>query len=217
MPEPKKIVLLGGAEVGKTAVVARLTRGFFPYRYVPTVEDTYRHQVAILGNKPETVEIIDTTGADGPEGENVRNMHAVFADAFIVVFSVKSRASFERARQLLEKIRKMKPNAHSLPVLLVANQADHGESESPDDSSACNDQRQVSTAEGSTLAEHPIVDEFVEVSALANRDVNRIMPLLVTAFRRRQKPKKGLARLTIKARGFFGRSTSEGAAAAPSS
>ena len=122
MPEMKKIVLLGAPEVGKTAIVGRITQGFFPYSYEPTVEDMYRHDVALLG-KTETVEIVDTTGEIGPEGDNVRNMHAVFADAFIVVYSVKSRTSYDRARHFLDRISEIKPNAAKIPVLVVANQA----------------------------------------------------------------------------------------------
>lgn len=60
MPE-HKIVLMGNAGVGKTAIGIRFLQDSFINKYDPTIEDSYRKNVQIDGVH-YLVEILDTAG-----------------------------------------------------------------------------------------------------------------------------------------------------------
>lgn len=56
-----RLVVLGGAAVGKSAIIRRLLGQGFSERYRPTVEDLYSRE-CVLGNLTLKVDLLDTTG-----------------------------------------------------------------------------------------------------------------------------------------------------------
>lgn len=56
-----RLVVLGGAGVGKSAIIRRLLGQGFTERYRPTVEDLYSRE-CILGTMTFKVDLLDTAG-----------------------------------------------------------------------------------------------------------------------------------------------------------
>lgn len=56
-----RLVVLGGASVGKSAIIRRLLGQGFSDKYRPTVEDLYSRE-CILGTLTLKVDLLDTAG-----------------------------------------------------------------------------------------------------------------------------------------------------------
>ena len=56
-----RLVVLGGAGVGKSAIIRRLLGQGFSERYRPTVEDLYSRE-CVLGTLTLKVDLLDTAG-----------------------------------------------------------------------------------------------------------------------------------------------------------
>lgn len=56
-----RLVVLGGASVGKSAIIRRLLAQGFSDKYRPTVEDLYSRE-CILGTLTLKVDLLDTAG-----------------------------------------------------------------------------------------------------------------------------------------------------------
>lgn len=63
MSEIRKVVILGGGGVGKSALTISFIQGFFLDVYDPTIEDSYRKQVSV-DNKVVLMDILDTAGQE---------------------------------------------------------------------------------------------------------------------------------------------------------
>ena len=150
-----KIVCLGACGVGKTSLIEKIRSGT-PVKtsidgqdgvstYIPTTESVWTHTIALPdGKSVTTVELVDTTGAKTNLGDEIRNMHMVFGNAFIVVFSVNDHSSFVVAQKMLKKVTEIKKGLQRhehVPLLLLGTFA--GESEQ---------EREVSALEGKKLA-----------------------------------------------------------------
>eukprot|EP00057_Strongylocentrotus_purpuratus_P007658 XP_011662132.1 PREDICTED: ras-related and estrogen-regulated growth inhibitor [Strongylocentrotus purpuratus] len=86
-----RVVLLGVPGVGKTALTVRYTTRRFIGDYDPTLEYLCRHQTRV-DSKDVTMEIQDTAGQDYL---GHRSRYAIWGDAFLFVYSITDRNSFE--------------------------------------------------------------------------------------------------------------------------
>ncbi|XP_077565421.1 ras-related and estrogen-regulated growth inhibitor [Stigmatopora nigra] len=146
-----KLAVLGRAGVGKSALVVRFLTRRFIWEYDPTLESTYRHQ-ANIDDEVVTMEILDTAGQ---EDSQQKEGHIRWGDAFMVVYDITDRGSFEDVaplRTLLEEVKKPK----NVPLVLVANKCDLEHA------------RQVTTEEGERLAAD-MACAFYERSACADQ------------------------------------------------
>ncbi|KAI8615738.1 GTPase kras-like protein [Chytriomyces sp. MP71] len=122
-----RIVLLGAGAVGKSAIAVQFMRNEFPKTYEPTIEDSFRKQLAIDGQECR-LDVLDTAGQE--EYVAMRESHILSGEAFLIVYSVGSRASFAEAMSIHRQILKTKqvhPNHQSgarVPIVLVANKCD---------------------------------------------------------------------------------------------
>ena len=57
----QRMVLLGSAKVGKTAIVSRFLSNYFDEKYTPTIEDFHRKVYRIKGESYR-LDILDTSG-----------------------------------------------------------------------------------------------------------------------------------------------------------
>ncbi|KAK2142269.1 hypothetical protein LSH36_979g02080 [Paralvinella palmiformis] len=142
-----KLVMLGSAGVGKSALVVRYLTKRFIWEYDPTLEYAYRHQTQV-DEELANLEILDTAGLDdSPCYES----HLKWGDGFMIVYSVNDRRSFDEVKVIkrtLDEIRK----SRNVSCVIVGNKSD------------LDHDRRVTTAEGEGLAaEHACA--FFETSA----------------------------------------------------
>eukprot|EP01111_Echinosteliopsis_oligospora_P016241 TRINITY_DN6661_c0_g1_i1.p1 TRINITY_DN6661_c0_g1~~TRINITY_DN6661_c0_g1_i1.p1 ORF type:complete len:215 (+),score=39.48 TRINITY_DN6661_c0_g1_i1:110-754(+) len=116
-----KLVMLGDGGVGKTAVTIRFVNDRFVTEYDPTVEDAYKKNHEIDG-KQITVDITDTAGQEeytsGLQDKFIRE-----GEGFILVFSIVSKNSFLRIKEIRDKITWTK-DSEEVPILILGNKAD---------------------------------------------------------------------------------------------
>jgi len=116
-----KLVMLGDGGVGKTAITIRFVSDRFVHEYDPTVEDAYKKEHQIDG-KEVTVEIVDTAGQEeytsGLQDKFIRG-----GEGFILVYSITSRSSLNRVKEIRNKIAWTK-DSEDVAMILVGNKSD---------------------------------------------------------------------------------------------
>jgi len=136
MSSSYKVSVLGSGGVGKTCIVLRLTRSKFDSEYVPTIQDFFEKNM-VLNNESYTLNIIDTAGQD--EMQSITDIAIKDAQAFVIVYSIKSVVSFNEAEKYYNKV--IQFCGESPKVVLVGNMCD-----------ISIDERGVSTEQGKALA-----------------------------------------------------------------
>ena len=159
--------------------------------YDPTIEDSYRKQVQI-DNQSCMLEVLDTAGQE--EYTALRDQWIRDGEGFVLVYSISSRASFQRIQKFHHQIQRVKESAAAgsptfpgsplsqtlgsislgpAPVMLVGNKCDRVT------------EREVSTQEGSALAKSLNCD-FVEASAKNCINVEKAFYDVVRQLRRQR-------------------------------
>ncbi|XP_022111908.1 ras-related and estrogen-regulated growth inhibitor-like [Acanthaster planci] len=119
--KPFKVIVLGQASVGKTAMTVRFVTRRFIYEYDPTLETIYKHRTFFENESaPVDFEILDTAGQEEKIEEKLK-----WADAFIIAYSINDRCSFEEvARLKFLAGRCKKSSSHEQAILIVGNKKD---------------------------------------------------------------------------------------------
>ncbi|WVW78293.1 hypothetical protein I302_100247 [Kwoniella bestiolae CBS 10118] len=192
-PAPRmlfKITVLGDGGVGKTALTVQFTMSSFVETYDPTIEDCYRKQW-VVDDQPCLLEVLDTAGQE--EYTALRDQWIRDGEGFLIVYSITSRATFERIERIVERVLRVKDENHAspyshhypqshpygssqypqspaggkrIPIVIVGNKKDQYHS------------REVSTDEGSNLA-RSLGCDFYEASAKTNSNVENAFKSLV--------------------------------------
>lgn len=160
-----RVAVLGDGGVGKTALAVQFTLNCFVETYDPTIEDAYRKQL-VVDNRMCFVEVIDTAGQE--EYATLRDQWVREGQGFILVYSIASRATFERLevfRQAMLKVKRSKP-----VFMLVGNKCDKQY------------EREVSREEGANLA-RTFGCHFLETSAKTAQNVELLFTTLVRSLR----------------------------------
>ncbi|PQE07573.1 putative RAS-2 protein [Rutstroemia sp. NJR-2017a BBW] len=164
-----KLVVLGDGGVGKTALTIQLTLQHFVETYDPTIEDSYRKQVAIDGQSC-MLEVLDTAGQE--EYTALRDQWIRDGEGFVLVYSISSRSSFTRIQRFYNQIQRVK-SSDPVPIMLVGNKCDRVT------------EREVSTQEGSSMA-RDLGCMFVEASAKNCVNVEKAFYDVVRQLRRQR-------------------------------
>nr|XP_018265336.1 Ras family, other [Kwoniella dejecticola CBS 10117]OBR87494.1 Ras family, other [Kwoniella dejecticola CBS 10117] len=164
----------------------------FVETYDPTIEDCYRKQW-VVDDQPCLLEVLDTAGQE--EYTALRDQWIRDGEGFLIVYSITSRATFERVERIVERVLRVKdesslhnnspygsyqnhyqshpygsPTSTSrpgrIPIVIVGNKKDQYHS------------REVSTDEGASLAKALSCD-FYETSAKTNSNVENSFKSLV--------------------------------------
>lgn len=147
---PYKLVVFGSGGVGKSSIVLRFVTGTFSSEYIPTIEDCYR-KTCPVDQKTAFLDILDTAGQE--EYIALRDQWVREGSAFILVYSVLSRQTFEEIPNFRDRILLVKED-ETIPMVLVGNKID------------LETERQVTSEEGRELASEYGGVPFVECSAL---------------------------------------------------
>ncbi|XP_067143482.1 GTP-binding protein Rhes-like [Centruroides vittatus] len=117
-----RIVVMGAAKVGKTAIVQQFLYDRFPLDHKATVEELHREEYEI-GGCCLTLDILDTSGSY--EFPAMRRLAISTGDGFVLVYSVDSNESFEEVRRLRELV--LETRASAVPMVIVGNKCDVGD------------------------------------------------------------------------------------------
>ncbi|XP_065836767.1 GTP-binding protein Di-Ras2-like [Oscarella lobularis] len=137
-----QIAILGDKATGKTALLNRWSTGRFSSDYEATVADIHRlsFKCAISGLSYPV--LIFDVGGDR-QFPAMYQLRIQQAQAFFLVFSVRSRRSFNEVKILRKQIYETKGDKNPVPIILVGNQID-------EDDVACT--REVSEKEARNLS-----------------------------------------------------------------
>lgn len=116
-----RLVVLGGAGVGKSAIIRRLLGQGFSERYRPTVEDLYSRE-CVLGTLTLKVDLLDTAG--DLQFPAMRRLSIATAHAFLLVYATTSLPSFECIKRCFEEVREQRPDFQEVPIVVAGNKLD---------------------------------------------------------------------------------------------
>ena len=142
--------------VGKSALTVQFVSGRFVERYDPTVEDFYRKEIEVDGERC-FLEILDTAGTE--QFASMRDLYIKNGQGFVIVYSLTSRQSFEDMKLIRDQILRVKGTT-KVPIVLAANKCDLVD-------------REVTSLEGCTLANEYNIP-YMETSALNSSIVNSL-------------------------------------------
>ncbi|XP_014207113.1 GTP-binding protein Rhes [Copidosoma floridanum] len=149
-----RLVVLGGASVGKSAIIRRLLGQGFSDKYRPTVEDLYSRECT-LGTLTLKVDLLDTAGDQ--QFPAMRRLSIATAHAFLLVYSTCSLASFECVKRCFEEVREQRPDFQLGISYRIEEKKNSGEpckitrSGSPSSAGAPGSPKQVLAAQGSSV------------------------------------------------------------------
>jgi Ras family protein len=163
----RKVLLLGGQEVGKTSLIRRLKNNTFNEEYEPTIQMTTK-KVITLNNNFVDLEIVDYEG---------QNEYTIFSpnkfsfgyNAYVLVYDIQDKKSFELIKFIYEQINNL---SGKTAKILVGAKSDN------DIDSGGESNRQVPNKEGKKLADK-IHCPFIEVSSRDNKNIEETFRLLM--------------------------------------
>ncbi|KAG5279151.1 hypothetical protein AALO_G00074660 [Alosa alosa] len=150
-----RLVFLGAAGVGKTALIRRFLEDSFEPKHRRTVEELHNKEYEIGGMKV-TVHILDTSGSYPFPA--MRKLSIQTGDAFALVYAVDDANSLETVKSLREEILEVKQDKCT-PIVVVGNKSD------------CGDERKVVSEDVLTTVELDWNSSFLEASAKENENV----------------------------------------------
>ncbi|XP_045864967.1 ras-like protein family member 12 isoform X2 [Meles meles] len=120
-PLEVNLAILGRRGAGKSALTVKFLTRRFISEYDPNLEDTYSSEETV-DHQPVHLRVMDTADPDTPRNcERYLN----WAHAFLVVYSMDSRRSFEDSSSYLELLAlHAKETQRSSPALLLGNKLD---------------------------------------------------------------------------------------------
>ncbi|XP_039183531.1 GTP-binding protein RAD [Crotalus tigris] len=171
-----KVMLLGEHGVGKTSL-ARIFGGVEDCPDAEEAGNTYDRSIIVDGEEASLV-VFDIWEQD--ESQWLQNHCMKMGDAYIIVYSVTDKVSFEKASELRIQLRRAR-QTEDIPIILVGNKSDLVRS------------REVSVDEGRACA--VVFDcKFIETSAALHHNVKDLFEGIVRQIRLRKDSKEDNAR-----------------------
>jgi small GTP-binding protein len=168
-----KLVILGPASVGKSAITLQYTKGQFVPDYLPTIEDEYTQKLEI-DNQLSEVSILDTAGEE--EYIACRTAWIKGKDGFVLAFSVDRDDCKKDLDGLFNSIKMIHDNKE-VPIVLVANKIDMVE------------KRKVSSDTVAKWAQEYNIP-YYETSAKNNKNITETFTHLVREIKKKRETKK---------------------------
>uniref|UniRef100_A0A8D0DM39 GTP-binding protein n=1 Tax=Salvator merianae TaxID=96440 RepID=A0A8D0DM39_SALMN len=192
-----KVILLGEHGVGKTSL-ARIFGGVEDCLDAEEAGNTYDRSIIVDGEEASLV-VFDIWEQD--DSQWLQSHCMKMGDAYIIVYSVTDKVSFEKASELRIQLRRAR-QTEDIPIILVGNKSDLVRS------------REVSVDEGRACA--VVFDcKFIETSAALHHNVKDLFEGIVRQIRLRKDSKEDNARrmantkrresISKKAKRFLGR------------
>ncbi|XP_061840515.1 GTP-binding protein Rhes-like [Nerophis lumbriciformis] len=158
-----RLVFLGAAGVGKTALIRRFLQDTFEPKHRRTVEELHSKEYDIGGVKV-TVEILDTSGSYSFPA--MRKLSIQNSDAFALVYAVDDPESLEAVKSLRDEILEIKEDKYT-PMVVVGNKTDRQQ------------ERRVSGEDVLSTVEKDWNCSYLEASAKDNANVVEVFKELL--------------------------------------
>ena len=163
-----KIAVFGGARVGKTCLISQFLRTGFVPCYKPTVEDLFRREFKTDMGMTLTVEILDTAG--DYQFPAMRKLEIQRSHAFVLVFAIDDKDSFQKVEELREEILQEKEGDVPPQIVVVGNKADR------------DTHRHVSREEADTIVSLDWEHRYIETSAKSNVNIDAVFEQVLRTF-----------------------------------
>ena len=151
--------VLGSGAVGKSALTLRMVNNDFVEDYDPTIEDSYRKTI-VVDDIRVVLTIVDTAGQD--EYRTMRDHAMKSGDAYLLVYAIDDRNSFDEAKHLYQDILLARDGSPiTPPVVLAGNKVDLAA------------ERKVTFVEAREAARHIFKCPFLETSAKDGTNAHR--------------------------------------------
>ncbi|KAM9362513.1 RASD family member 3 [Symphorus nematophorus] len=151
-PNTVRLVFLGAAGVGKSALIHRFLHDRFEHKYTRTVEELHVLEYDTVASGKMRLEVLDTSGSYPFPA--MRELCIRHSDSFALVYAVDDPASLEEVRRLRDEILELR-GAKGAPITVVGSKADLTEAEG----------RMMLAADVMAMAEGEWDADFVEASA----------------------------------------------------
>ncbi|KAK6479604.1 UNVERIFIED_CONTAM: hypothetical protein FKN15_067956 [Acipenser sinensis] len=158
-----RLVFLGAAGVGKTALIQRFLQDTFETKHRKTVEELHSKEYEISGVLV-TIEIMDTSGSYSFPA--MRKLCIQNSDAFALVYAIDDTQSLEVVKSLRDEILELKEDKFT-PIVVVGNKMDREEG------------RQVPSEAVLSTVELDWNNRFLEASAKDNENVVEVFSELL--------------------------------------
>ncbi|KAJ6473697.1 small GTPase-binding protein [Mycena sanguinolenta] len=164
-----KLVIVGDACCGKTALLTVFSQGTFPQLFEPTVFDTYIADVEV-GGKRVQLALWDTSGTE--DYDRLRPLCYPHSDVILICFAVKSPVSLENVKEkwLVEVLH----CCPGVPIILVGCQVDLRQDPQVIEFLQKRNQWPVTTEEGKQAAQSIGAYKYLECSAKTGHGVQEV-------------------------------------------
>ncbi|XP_026214904.1 GTP-binding protein Rhes-like [Anabas testudineus] len=125
-PNAVRLVFLGAAGVGKSALIHRFLHDRFEHQYKRTVEELHVLEYGTAGSEKMRLEILDTSGSYSFPA--MRELCIRHSDAFALVYAADEPGSFEVVRRLRDEILELR-DGKSAHITVVCSKSDLMEAE----------------------------------------------------------------------------------------
>lgn len=183
-PDAVRLVFLGGAGVGKSALIRRFLHNRFEHKYIRTVEELHVLEYETAGSGKMRLEVLDTSGSYSFPA--MRELCIRHSDAFALVYAVDDPGSFEQVKGLREEILRLRGDKGA-PITVVGSKADLTET----------DGRVMLAADIMTEVEGEWDANFVEASALTGCNTVGVFRALLQQVPQHLSPALGRRRDTL--------------------
>ncbi|XP_006814914.2 GTP-binding protein GEM-like [Saccoglossus kowalevskii] len=184
-PPTRNVYLLGDSGVGKSSIAMQFVSASylmdlsdFDFSISEDADDVYDKTFRVDDDEA-TVRLFDTPPCGHESFEKNEDKYLKDGDAYLLVYSVTSRRSFQRANELRFKLRKAK-DTETVPIILVGNKTDLERS------------REVSFEEGRHFAAS-FNCKFIETSASLGHNIDEVFEGVVRQIRLRTQKSDELA------------------------
>lgn len=158
-----KLILIGDAAVGKTAMLLRYTEDVFEEGYICTIGVDFKMKAIVINDRKLKLQIWDTAGQE--RFKPITNCYFRGSHGCIVVFDVSNRKTFGNIKNWIKEYREFNSVQNPKNVIIIGNKADKKQ------------ERQVKKAEAIALA-RKLECEYIETSAKTGENLGALFEKL---------------------------------------